>query len=390
MLANRGDGMRTLKTLVVVTALALAAGTLNGVSSGDGVLSSIEGRNAGSTAIVAKKIVGGLNQPVGFTFSPSGKIFYVEKPTGDVRIYNPSAHTNHLFLHLRGVNADGERGTLGVALDPGFPNRPYVYVYATRVHSGRLQNQIIRLTDTSGKGSHPKIIFSTPASVNPYHNGGRILFGPDGMLFAIVGEGHNSKNSQNLSNPRGKILRMKPSGRPPTSNPFPHSLIWSFGIRNSFGFTFDPKTAKLWETENGPECNDEINLIVKGANFGWGPKENCGGTSPGDTNNSGPKPRLQPELWFVKTIAITGDAFCDGCHLGSAAEGDLFFGDVANGTAPDGVIREVNLNSNRTGFSGSPVIVLSSPGGSVISMEVGPRGYIYFSDFGAIYKLTLG
>jgi glucose/arabinose dehydrogenase len=382
--------MRTLKTMVVVTAVALAAGTVSGISGGGSVLSDVLGRPASSATIVAKKVVGGLNQPVGFTFAPGGKIFFVEKPTGDVSIYDPTTRSTHLFFHLKGVNADGERGTLGVALDPNFPKTPYVFVYATRMYNGRLRNQIVRLTDKGGKGSGLKVIFSTAASVDPYHNGGRILFGPDGFLYAIVGEGHDSTNSQDLTNPRGKILRMDINGAAPRSNPIAHSRIWAFGIRNSFGFTFDPSTGKLWETENGPECNDEINLIVKGANFGWGPKENCTGTSPGDTNNSGPKPRDLPKLWFGSTIGITGDAFCNGCHLGSADNGDLFFGDVQNGTAPDGVIREIGLNPTRTDFSGSPVVVLASSGGSVISIETGPGGYLYYSDFSAIWRLTLG
>ena len=84
---------------------------------------------------------------------------------------------------------------------------------------------------------------------------------------------------------------MTPAGGVPADNPIAGSRVFAFGIRNSFGFTFDPQTDSLWETENGPECNDEINLIVGGGNFGWGPSENCGGDSPGNTNNSGPTPR---------------------------------------------------------------------------------------------------
>ena len=114
-----------------------------------------------------------------------------------------------------------------------------------------------------------------------------------------------------------------------------------------------------------PECNDEINLIVGGGNFGWGPNENCSGDSPGNTNNSGPTPRRLPKLWFVGTIGITGDAFCDGCGLGAAVEGDLFFGDVNTG-----VVRRVALNAARDDVSGNAIDVLDTPGG-VYSMEIG-------------------
>ena len=113
-----------------------------------------------------------------------------------------------------------------------------------------------------------------PASSSPYHNGGRILFGPGDKLYVMIGEGHNPENAQDRSsNLRGKILRLNTDGSPGPGNPY--GRVWSFGHRNSFGFTFDPKTGRLWETENGPECTDEINLVVRNGNFGWGPKENC-------------------------------------------------------------------------------------------------------------------
>jgi len=227
------------------------------------------------------------------------------------------------------------------------------------------------------------VLVSQPASSSPYHNGGRILFGPDGMLYAIIGDGHDSTNSQDVSgNLRGKILRMTPAGGVPSDNPIAGSRIFAFGIRNSYGFTFDAQTDSLWETENGPECNDEINLIVAGGNFGWGPSENCSGDSPDNTNNSGPAPRLQPKLWFVGTIGITGGAFCDGCGLGASVEGDLFFGDVNTG-----VVRRVALNAARDEVSGNAIDVLDSPGG-VYSMERAPTGRIYFSDAQAIYRLA--
>jgi glucose/arabinose dehydrogenase len=168
-------------------------------------------------------------------------------------------------------------------------------------------------------------------------------------------------------------------------NPFPGSRVWSFGHRNSFGFTFDPLTGRLWETENGPECNDEINLDAKRGNFGWGANENCSGTSPADTNNSGPRPRIGPK-WFTEgTIGITGDAFCHSCGLGPQYEGDLFFGGVNAGQ-----LRVLQMNASRTGFAGGASVLLTAPNGAILSMETAPNGTIYFSDFSGIYKLVAG
>src|SRR5215210_7367825 len=137
----------------------------------------------------------------------------------------------------------------------------------------------------------------------------------------MIGDGHNAANAQDRSNNlRGKILRLDLDGTAARGNPY--GRIWSYGHRNSFGFTFDPETNRLWETENGPGCTDEINLIVKGANFGWGPKESCSLAQPRGTNNSGPRPRHLPKRYFSSPIGITGAAFCERCGIGGV-NGDL-------------------------------------------------------------------
>ncbi len=337
--------------------------------------------NAGS-GIVARRVVGGLRGPAAFTFLDNGRIVYLERGTGQIHIYDPKTKADKRFFTVPGVNGEGERGALGVAVSPGWPGTRALYVYVTRSTGSGLANQIVKVTRSRGH-ARMRVLMSQPASSSPYHNGGRILFGPDGMLYAIVGDAHDSSNAQDLTgNLRGKILRMTPAGGVPSDNPIAGSSVFAFGIRNSFGFTFDPQAGGLWETENGPECNDEINLIVGGGNFGWGPSENCSGNPPQNTNNSGPTPRL-PNLWFVGTIGITGDAFCDGCGLGADVEGQLFFGDVNTG-----VLRRVALNAARDDVSGSAVDVLDSPGGAIYSMETGPDGRIYFSDAQAIYRLA--
>lgn len=331
-------------------------------------------------AITARQVVTGLDQPVAFTFGPGHVLWYVEKGTGEIRTYDLDTERDTLFYDVAGVNGDGERGMLGIALHPRYPDKPFVYVYATRSVGGNLENQILRITDEAGSGAHRRVIFSSPASSSPYHNGGRIAFGPDGLLYAIVGDGHDSSNAQDLTdNDRGEILRMTPSGGVPATNPREGSLLFAYGIRNSFGFAFDPGTDRLWETENGPECNDEVNLIRKGENYGWGPSETCDGASPGNTNRDGPDP-VRPELFFEQTIGITGIAFCDGCGLGSASSGRAFFGAVNNGE-----VSRITLNDARTGIRRDVLVYTHDQG--VLSIEVGPGGAVYFSDFGGIYRL---
>ncbi len=353
-----------------LVALALAAATAPTVPAG------------AVSPITARAVVTGLASPVAFTFGPGKVIWYVEKSSGQIRTYDLDTRRDRLFYDVAGVNGEGERGLLGIALHPDYPAEPFVYVFATRSVNGNLKNQILRITDRDGAGTNRKVIFSSPASSSPYHNGGRILFGPDGLLYAIVGDGHDASNAQDLSrNDRGKLLRMRPDGSVPATNPR-DSLVFAYGIRNSFGFAFDPQTDRLWETENGPACNDELNRIRAGGNYGWGPSATCDGASPGNTNRDGPDP-VRP-AWFTEpTIGITGIAFCQDCGLGSASQGRAFFGAVN-----DGQIRRVTLNDRRTGVR-RVTTIYDHPSG-VLSLEVGPGGALYFSDSSGIYRLVQG
>ncbi|HEX6230491.1 MAG TPA: PQQ-dependent sugar dehydrogenase [Actinomycetota bacterium] len=314
-----------------------------------------------------------------FTFDPSGRIWYVEKATGEVGVFDRRDGTDSPFVTIPGVRAEGERGLLGIALHPRYPAKPLVYVYATRATGGSLRNQILRFRDRDGTGARRRVIFSSPASSSPYHNGGRTLFGPDGNLYAIVGDGHDASNSQDLSDEdRGKIIRIEPDGGIPQTNPF-GDRVFAYGIRNSFGFAFDPETGRLWETENGPACNDEVNRVRRGRNYGWGPSATCAGAAPGNTNRDGPDP-VRPRELYVNPIGITGIAFCDGCGLGRRSEGAAFWGAVN-----DGRITRAILNAPRNDIA-RRAVVYDHPQGT-LSLEVGPGGRIYFSDFDAIYVL---
>ena len=368
--------MRTIRTTVRLLILTLIASSL-------AVVTLAPAANAGAS-IKVLKVKGGLRGPAGFTFLPGGKLLYAERGSGQIRILNLETKHTRRFFTIAGVNGAGERGALGVAVHPAWPDQPFVYVFATRNAGGNLRNQIVRIRankhDGAWKGVGMKVLLSAPASNDPYHNGGRIEFGPDGRLYAIVGDGHNTTNAQDVSsNLRGKILRLRADGGVPADNPMigdERTRMFAYGIRNSFGFAFDPDTGDLWETENGPGCNDEVNRIVAGENYGWVPSESCP-----NTNNSGPSPRL-PLVNYDSTIGITGAVFCDGCGL-AGAEGDLFWGACCDG----GSLHRGILNGPRDDFA-NVVTVFDVPGGSIYSMERAPNGRIYFSDSSAIYRLA--
>ncbi|HYU57334.1 MAG TPA: PQQ-dependent sugar dehydrogenase [Actinomycetota bacterium] len=338
--------------------------------------------HAASTAVGAQLVVGGLAFPAAFTFAKDGTIYYGERYTGKIRSYRPSTGQFKDVWTIKNVVTNGEQGLLGLALHPDFPTNRYLFAYATRNVSGTPKNQIIRITVQNGVGSASRRIFTSQTNAGTYHDGGRILFGPDRRLYAVVGESHMPANAQNLGNNAGKILRMTGGGLRPSDNPFPNSLIWSYGHRNSFGFTFDPQTGLIWETEAGPSCNDEINLVEKGKNYGWGPSQTCAGTAPGNTNKDGPSPVL-PLAWFTPTVTPTGIAFClsTGCGL-TGAQGTAFYDEYETG-----VIYQMTLTGDRRGIA-SRVSVHDHPA-TVLSMERGPDGALYFSSTdGGIYKLV--
>jgi glucose/arabinose dehydrogenase len=373
-----------MKRRIVLLAAALATSLATLAPATVAPAEAAPSRTTFATARAALKAVPvatGLHGPSGFTFAPDGAIWYLERGTGEVHRLVPSTDADRRITTIGGVDGSGERGALGIALHPAWPTVKQVFVYVTRMRAGHLENELVRFRVRDGSAGPLRVLLHSPVNSHTNHNGGRILFGPGGKLYVVIGDNANPANAQDrTSNLRGKILRVDVDGTAAAGNPL--GRIWSYGHRNSFGFTFDPHTGRLWQTENGPECTDEINLIVKGANFGWGPKWNCSLAKPGGTNNSGPRPRIWPKAYFANAIGITGAAFCRKCGLGRPVNGDLVFGDVTTGT-----IRAVNLNARRTAFDAKPRVLLVAPTG-VHSMEVDPRGRIYVSGASGIWRLA--
>lgn len=336
--------------------------------------------DAPSAGIGAEPVASGLDWPAGFTVAPDGRLFYGERFTGEIRTFDPDTGSDTLFFTVTNLSTQGEQGLLGLALAPGYPTRPFLFVYATRLVEGIPFNQILRIRDAGGAGTSPRVIYQTEVPAGTFHNGGRILFGPDERLFAVVGNHGDGNHSQDLTNTAGKVLRMTARGTVPPDNPG-RSLIYAYGIRNSYGFAFDPLTERLWETEAGPHCNDEINLIERGGNFGWGPVWTCNSPPPppANTNQSGPDP-IFPLAWFTPPITPVGTAFCVGCNLDDS-EGTLFFG-----TYNTREIRRAVLTGDRMDIE-SMATVYTNPG-FILSLERGPDGTLYFSDFDTIYRLV--
>ncbi len=323
--------------------------------------------------------------PAAFTFTPDGTtIFYAERLSGEIRRRGLSGGKDRRFAKIPDVSKQGEQGVLGIALDPDWdqgPQQQWVYVYYTEGHPHR--NVIVRIRRRGG-GSSPDLAGRRRRGVQrdrlismraaDYHDGGVLHFGPDEKLYVVTGDTQQAGLAQQKRNPAGKVLRLEQNGKRPSDNPMGRSKAFSYGHRNSFGFAFDPETGNLWQTENGPECDDEVNLVLGGRNYGWGGASGCP-----DTNDSGPNPQA-PETRFNPVPALTGAAFCMACGLAADVEGDLLIG-----AYNDGRIRNLTLNPARDGVA--DVQVLYDHPSAVLAVESAPDGAVYFSDFRAIYRL---
>jgi aldose sugar dehydrogenase len=132
---------------------------------------------ASAAGISAVPVATGLNDPTAFTFDGRGRIWYGERTTGTIRILDPATRTDRVFLRLPGV---ADEGLVGIALHPDFSDHPYLYVYAVRSRHQKLKAQLLRISVVNDAPGTTKLLLSVPAG--QLHRGGKILFGPDGML----------------------------------------------------------------------------------------------------------------------------------------------------------------------------------------------------------------
>jgi glucose/arabinose dehydrogenase len=168
-----------------------------------------------------------------------------------------------------GVVAGGEGGLLGLAISPSFATDGAVFAY----HSAATDNRVVRLTLAGGSLTAGDVLLSgIPKSSN--HNGGRIRFGPDGLLYVGTGDAGDGRRSQDKASLSGKILRIRPDGSVPPDNPF-GSRVWTFGHRNVQGLGWDA-SGRMFASEFGQNAYDEVNLIRPGGNYGWPDVEGAG------------------------------------------------------------------------------------------------------------------
>ena len=333
-------------------------------------------------------------------FIGPGDILVLQKGDGRVRRVINGVLQAGQVLDVA-VDNNSERGMLGIAIHPNFPFTPFVYLYFTQSSTSSdtsgspLANRIFRYTWNGNALLSPVLILDLPVTPGPNHDGGTITFGPDGKLYAVIGDLNRNGQLQNFSggpgpDDTGVIFRINDDGTVPSDNPFFSqggnlAKYYAYGVRNGFGLTFDPLTGKLWDTENGPASYDEINLVQPGFNSGWNRIMGPVSRDVEGTNDlvsfDGSNHYADPKFSWLNTVAPTAIVFLNSAGLGTAYENDVFVGDINNGR-----LYHFKLDATRNGF------VLSSPGLSdlVADNDTELQEVILGTGFGGITDLKVG
>ncbi|MFP4482385.1 MAG: PQQ-dependent sugar dehydrogenase [Thermovirgaceae bacterium] len=250
--------------------------------------------------------VEGLEVPWSLVFLSEERALVTERP-GRVRLIENGRLREEPYAVIDGVAHTGEAGLMGIAKHPKYPEEPKIYVMHTYREGGNLYNQVVRYRDTgSGMEFEKVIIDGIPG--NRVHDGGRIAFGPDGMLYVTTGDVWQAKIAQDHESLGGKILRLTPGGSIPPDNPFEGSPVYSLGHRNPQGLAWHPETGDLFSSEHGPSGEfglrgrDIVNVIKAGGNYGWP-------LVLGDADVEG---FIDPLVMWERATPPSGMAFWDG------------------------------------------------------------------------------
>lgn len=341
--------MSTRSLLAVAVAAALAGGAVSASAASDSSARETTGPviQAGGFDLTRPELVAtGMQIPWGMAFLPDGSTIVGERNTARLYRLRPGT-TPALVGTVPGVVPTGEAGLLGLAVSPNYAQDGLVYAYLT----ASADNRIVRFR-LDNIASVQVVRSGIPKAST--HDGGRIAFGPDGMLYAGTGDAGNTSNSQNLNTPAGKILRMNPDGSVPPGNPFANSVVYSLGHRNVQGLAWDAQ-GRLYATEFGQNTFDEVNQIVAGGNYGW---PTCEGTC----NN--PQFRNPIVTWTTAQASPSGAAIANNTLFAAALRGARLWLVPLNGSG---------------GVGGTPTSELQGAYGRLRTVAIGPDGYLWIA-----------
>jgi glucose/arabinose dehydrogenase len=374
-----------MPVLTPVPAILVAVGLLTSGLAAAGTSSSAQtserspvARAAPSSARVPpgfsqRTVMRQLARGTDMAFTPDGRLFVTLK-RGVVRYRRTNGSVGTLLNFSRKVNDTGERGLLGIAVDPRFRANHHLFlVYTHRATASQpLQNRLVRVTVRNGRlapGSE-RLLFRFNSLRATNHVGGSVQVGRDGKLYVSHGENGRDAQAQSLGNLLGKIVRLNRDGTIPSDNPFfnrangRNRAIWVRGLRNPFKFTFDPGARRGFINDVGAQTWEEINRLRKGRNYGWPRHE-----GPESAN------RFTPPIFAYRHVgaaattgcSITGGEFYRAARRNFPARfvGDYFFADFCNGW-----VRRYDPGTDRAHAFASGL-------GSPVDLEVARSGALY-------------
>jgi glucose/arabinose dehydrogenase len=313
---------------------------------------------ADGTPFGVQVLITGLQIPWALAFTQDGRLFFTERP-GRVRIYTNGQLLAEPALTLTDVYTNGESGALGLAVHPDFATNHLVYLTYTASGPSGPVGRLMRFRETANKLAEGVVLLDD-VNAAAIHNGSRVKFGPDQLLYVTYGDAANPSVAQDVAALNGKILRFKDDGTSAAGNRF-SSPVFTFGHRNPQGLTWHPVTGDLWETEHGQIGNDEINVIDGGSNYGW-PVIEGAATAPD---------MVAPRTFFTPAVAPSGAAFYTGNAV-PAFRNQLFVATLA-GQA----LLRVAIDGTDNRHIASVERLLEHKYGRLRDVVTGPDGFLY-------------
>ncbi|PKT71657.1 glucose sorbosone dehydrogenase [Streptomyces populi] len=270
---------------------------------------------------VLRTVTEGLDTPWGLAPLPGSGLLVSSRDKGTITRIDEKTGGKTLLGEVPGVAPAGEGGLLGIALSPDYASDHMIYAYLTTASDNRIVRMLYDERKPSGEqlGAPDTVFKGIPKGV--IHNGGRIAFGPDRMLYAGTGETGDRGLAQDKESLGGKILRMTPEGEPAPGNPFPDSVVYSYGHRNVQGLAWDGRQ-RLWASEFGQDTWDELNQIKPGDNYGWPVVEGIG---------HDPKYHDPVARWHTDEASPSGIAYAEGSIWMAALKGQRLWRIPLNG-----------------------------------------------------------
>ena len=383
--------------------------------------------NINDPNLKAELITEGLSFPTSMAFMDDNNILVLEKD-GAVRLISNGAMQDAPVLQVP-VDSKNERGLLGIAISgsennvtsssPTSDQPATVFLYFTEQGEEELRNRVYKYQWNGQSLVNPTLLLDLPAGPGTNHQGGKMVVGPDGYLYVVVGEMQREGQLQNIQSgdapdDTGVIFRVNPEdGSAAPGNPFEGDAInryYAYGVRNSFGLAFDPITGVLWDAENGEDSYDEINIVDPGFNSGWkaimGPMSSAGVSEESLVQLTGSK-YYDPVFSWAESLGITDIEFLNSDNLGQRYANNIFVGDITQGNLH---FFEVNQNRNGLQFNTqsqpglsdlvantdeeSSSVVLGTGFVGITDIETGPDGFLYIlthsreTGEGNLYKIS--